>query len=72
MCVSQTVVICRILLCMSIDKLTKRLSNLCLLLFPVFATTESRLSPQTDDSASSLDQTKRYDLTPLCKDDFSH
>src|SRR6266478_3737094 len=71
-CVGQTGAKCRILLRMGIGKLTKRLGGLRLLLFPAFAATESRLSPQTDDPAAALGQTKRYGLAPPSKDSFRH
>jgi hypothetical protein len=57
----------RILLRMGIRKLTQRLGRLGMLLFPAFATTESRLSSQTDDAASSLGQAKRHGLAPQPK-----
>src|SRR6266446_7147176 len=70
--IGQTGAKCRILLRMGIGKLTKRLGGLWLLLFPAFAATESRLSPQTDDPASALGQTTRYGLAPPPKDSFRH
>ncbi len=53
---------------MGIGKLTQRLGDLRMLLFPAFAATESRLRPQTDDPASAFGQAKRDSLAPPPKD----
>jgi hypothetical protein len=57
---------------MGIGKLPQRLGDLRMLLFPAFAATESRLRPQTDDSASAFGEAKRDGLAPPPKDSFRY
>jgi hypothetical protein len=57
---------------MRLGELTQRLSHLRMLLFPAFAPTERRLSPQPEDPGASLGEAKRHGLAPPTKDSFSH
>jgi len=57
---------------MGLGKVTQRLGNLRLVLFPAFAATASRWRPQTEDPAAAFGQATRDGLAPPPQDSFRH